>query len=157
MKIHEKNILTLFIIGAFATAWILLAISLLKDCRGNLVFSVSITKYLMETVCHEDSLNTRIDYADPLLNERKVLITMDFDVKHTQDVMNLLLYPLAQFAGQNICTRLLLLLRRHDCPRERYRRTLHLLPLQGHSPHSTIWIRNVRRNLQPRKIGAKHE
>ncbi|MBN2322941.1 MAG: ATP-dependent Clp protease proteolytic subunit [Spirochaetes bacterium] len=90
----KKNTLTVLVIGAAAIACGALATALLRGAGkdGGLDYLVSSAEYLLESVYREGYFEKRIDYNDPVLNERKVFITTDLDEKHAQLAMKKLLY-----------------------------------------------------------------
>jgi len=88
----KKITVTALTIGALAIACAALAVSLLKCNKGDIGRLLSSAEYLLETVYREGFSEIRIDYSDPILNNRKVFITTDLDEKHAQRVMYKLSY-----------------------------------------------------------------
>jgi ATP-dependent Clp protease protease subunit len=88
----KKNLQIALIIGALALSSAALATALLQrgdDRVGSLVNSF---EFLLESIYREGFAETRIEYDDPILNNRKVFITTDLDEKHAQAVMKKLSY-----------------------------------------------------------------
>jgi ATP-dependent Clp protease protease subunit len=90
----KKMILTALVIGAAAVSCGALAVALLRGAgaEGGLECLVHNADYLLESFYREGYGEKRIDYNDPVLNDRQVFITTDLDEKHAQGVMKKLLY-----------------------------------------------------------------
>ena len=87
----KKLQIILFVFAlALSTAALTLTLSTQRpDGIGRVVNSF---EYLLESIYREGFAENRIDYDDPVLNERAVFITTDLDEKHAQAVMKKLSY-----------------------------------------------------------------
>ena len=88
----KKIILTLLIILAPVLAVVAVVFTIIQVQKNQISNIMNSYEYMLESFYREGLVRSKIDYADPVLNQRNVFITTDLDEKQAQTAMRELLY-----------------------------------------------------------------
>jgi ATP-dependent Clp protease protease subunit len=83
---------TLLIILAPVLAVIAVVFTIIQVQKNQIANIMNNYEYFLESFYREGLVKSKIDYADPVLNQRNVFITTDLDEKQAQTAMKELLY-----------------------------------------------------------------
>ena len=88
----SEKIKILLIVLAPVIAVVAVVFTIIQVQKNQITSIMSSYEYILESFYREGLVKSKIDYTDPVLNQRNVFITTDLDEKQAQTAMKELLY-----------------------------------------------------------------